>query len=94
MSALLVPDVPGSVAVDDLSSWLTVVLRPAGELAARDAVRLARALVRSCAAADAREGLPVVPGTRHVDVSRWDPLFYVFRHYLGPPLGANFRAEH
>jgi anti-anti-sigma regulatory factor len=53
MSALLVPDVPGSAAVDDLSSWLTVVLRPAGELAGRDAARLARALVRSCAAADA-----------------------------------------
>ncbi len=37
----------------------------------------------------------VVPGTQRVDVSRWDPLFYVFRHYvgLGPALGVNFRAE-
>jgi hypothetical protein len=37
----------------------------------------------------------VVPDTQHVDTSRWQPLFYVFRHYfgLGPDLGRNFRAE-
>ncbi len=38
----------------------------------------------------------VVPGTQHVDVTGWRPLFYVFRHYmaLGADLGRNFRAEH
>jgi hypothetical protein len=36
----------------DASSWLTVVLRPAGELGAREAARLARALVRAAVAAD------------------------------------------
>jgi flavin reductase (DIM6/NTAB) family NADH-FMN oxidoreductase RutF len=38
----------------------------------------------------------VVPGTQHVDVARWRPLFYVFRHYLGlgDDLGSNFRAAH
>ncbi len=37
----------------------------------------------------------VVPGSQHVDVRAWRPLFYVFRHYLGlgPQLGANLRAE-
>ncbi|MBZ4417917.1 flavin reductase family protein [Myxococcus sp. RHSTA-1-4] len=36
-----------------------------------------------------------VPGTQHVDVARWQPLLYVFRHYAGtgPGLGRNFRAE-
>jgi flavin reductase (DIM6/NTAB) family NADH-FMN oxidoreductase RutF len=36
-----------------------------------------------------------VPGTQHVDVARWQPLLYVFRHYAGagPSLGRNFRAE-
>ncbi len=36
-----------------------------------------------------------VPGTHHVDVARWQPLLYVFRHYAGtgPGLGRNFRAE-
>jgi flavin reductase (DIM6/NTAB) family NADH-FMN oxidoreductase RutF len=38
----------------------------------------------------------VIPGTHHVDTSRWRPLFYVFRHYfgLGDRLGRNFRAEY
>lgn len=37
----------------------------------------------------------VIPGTHRVDVERWHPLFYVFRHYFGPgrDLGATFRAE-
>lgn len=37
----------------------------------------------------------VVPGTNHIDVARWNPLFYVFRHYFGDAadLGRNFRAE-
>ncbi|NMO17592.1 flavin reductase family protein [Pyxidicoccus fallax] len=36
-----------------------------------------------------------VPGSQHVDVARWQPLLYVFRHYAGtgPGLGRNFRAE-
>ncbi|QSQ12514.1 flavin reductase family protein [Myxococcus landrumensis] len=36
-----------------------------------------------------------VPGTHHIDVTRWQPLLYVFRHYVGtgPGLGRNFRAE-
>ncbi|MBJ6764151.1 flavin reductase family protein [Myxococcaceae bacterium JPH2] len=36
-----------------------------------------------------------VPGTHHVDVEQWQPLLYVFRHYMGtsPGLGRNFRAE-
>lgn len=36
-----------------------------------------------------------IPGTDHVDVSRWRPLFYVFRHYLaaGEDLGRTFKAE-
>lgn len=37
----------------------------------------------------------VVEGTQHVDTSRWQPLFYVFRHFFstGEDLGSNFRAE-
>lgn len=37
----------------------------------------------------------VVPGTSHIDTARWDPLYYVFRHYFGnaTDLGRNFRAE-
>jgi flavin reductase (DIM6/NTAB) family NADH-FMN oxidoreductase RutF len=37
----------------------------------------------------------VIPGTNYVDTGRWQPLFYVFRHYFstGPDLGSNFRAE-
>ncbi|MBU8896975.1 flavin reductase [Corallococcus sp. M34] len=36
-----------------------------------------------------------VPGTHHVDVEQWQPLLYVFRHYVGTGavLGRNFRAE-
>lgn len=37
----------------------------------------------------------VIPGTNHVDTSRWNPLLYVFRHYFGyaEKLGKTFRAE-
>jgi len=37
----------------------------------------------------------VVPGTQHVDPSRWSPLIYNFRHYygLGPELGHTFRSQ-
>lgn len=37
----------------------------------------------------------VKPGTSHIDTTRWQPLFYVFRHYfgLGDERGRNFRAE-
>lgn len=37
----------------------------------------------------------VVPGTNHIDTSRWSPLLYVFRHYfgVGPDLGRTFKAE-
>ena len=36
-----------------------------------------------------------IPGTNHIDVGRWEPLFYVFRHYVapGPDLGRTFKAE-
>lgn len=36
----------------------------------------------------------VVPGTDHIDTSRWSPLLYVFRHYFGtgPSLGRTFKA--
>jgi flavin reductase (DIM6/NTAB) family NADH-FMN oxidoreductase RutF len=36
-----------------------------------------------------------IPGTDYIDVSRWQPLLYVFRHYVaaGQDLGRNFRAE-
>lgn len=36
-----------------------------------------------------------VDGTQHIDVARWKPLIYLFRHYLGvgEPVGRNFRAE-
>jgi flavin reductase (DIM6/NTAB) family NADH-FMN oxidoreductase RutF len=38
----------------------------------------------------------VIPGTNHVDTARWDPLIYMFRHYLGtgPDLGKTFKAEY
>ncbi|OBQ83068.1 hypothetical protein A9K71_25455 [Mesorhizobium sp. WSM3873] len=38
----------------------------------------------------------VLPGTNHIDTARWNPLFYVFRHYFGDAvdLGKTFRAEH
>lgn len=34
------------------------------------------------------------PDLRHVRVAEWEPLFYVFRHYIGrgPELGRTFRA--
>ncbi len=37
----------------------------------------------------------VIPGSNHIDTSRWSPLLYVFRHYFGtgPELGTNFRVE-
>ncbi len=37
----------------------------------------------------------VIPGSNHIDTSRWSPLFYVFRHYfgLGRELGTNYRVE-
>lgn len=37
----------------------------------------------------------VKAGTHHIDTARWQPLFYVFRHYfgLGDERGRNFRAE-
>jgi flavin reductase (DIM6/NTAB) family NADH-FMN oxidoreductase RutF len=36
-----------------------------------------------------------VPGTQHIDPQRYRPLFYLFRHYVGPgkPLGRTFKAE-
>ncbi|MGI5121567.1 flavin reductase family protein [Marinactinospora thermotolerans] len=36
-----------------------------------------------------------VPGSDHVDVGAWHPLFYVFRHFIaaGTDLGRDFRAE-
>ncbi|WP_158716275.1 hypothetical protein [Blastococcus sp. Marseille-P5729] len=42
-----------------------------------------------------REDL-VVPGTDHVDLTRWQPLLYNFRHYFGQArdLGKTFRAEY
>lgn len=37
----------------------------------------------------------VVARTQHIAPSRWNPLFYVFRHYFGQAidLGRNFRSE-
>lgn len=37
----------------------------------------------------------VLDGTDHIDTARWNPLFYVFRHYFGDAadMGRNFRAE-
>jgi flavin reductase (DIM6/NTAB) family NADH-FMN oxidoreductase RutF len=37
----------------------------------------------------------VKDGTNHIDLERWSPLWYVFRHYYGnaQDLGKNFRAE-
>lgn len=37
----------------------------------------------------------VIPGTNHIDTGRWNPLFYVFRHYFGNAafLGKTFKAE-
>lgn len=38
----------------------------------------------------------VVPGTAHIDLARWRPLYYTFRHYFaqGHRVGVNFRAEY
>ena len=37
----------------------------------------------------------VIPGTSHIDTTRYQPLFYVFRHYYGrgTELGRTFKAE-
>jgi flavin reductase (DIM6/NTAB) family NADH-FMN oxidoreductase RutF len=37
----------------------------------------------------------VVPGTQHIDPPHYQPLFYLFRHYVGcgAPLGKTFKAE-
>jgi flavin reductase (DIM6/NTAB) family NADH-FMN oxidoreductase RutF len=37
----------------------------------------------------------VVPGTQHIDPVRYQPLFYLFRHYVGrgDALGKTFKAE-
>jgi flavin reductase (DIM6/NTAB) family NADH-FMN oxidoreductase RutF len=37
----------------------------------------------------------VVPGSQHIDPTRWSPLIYNFRHYygLGTELGHSFRSE-
>lgn len=37
----------------------------------------------------------VVPDSQHINIERWSPLLYVFRHYYGTGvrLGRNFRAE-
>ena len=34
-------------------------------------------------------------GTEHIDVQRWAPLIYLFRHYVGTgaPMARNFRAD-
>jgi hypothetical protein len=59
MSGLLLheprTDAPASVdaARCDPTSWLTVVLRPAGELGVLESARLGRALVRAAAGSDA-----------------------------------------
>lgn len=36
-----------------------------------------------------------VPGTSHVDLDAWKPMYYTFRHYFsqGERAGVNFRAE-
>jgi flavin reductase (DIM6/NTAB) family NADH-FMN oxidoreductase RutF len=36
-----------------------------------------------------------VPDTQHIDPQRYRPLFYLFRHYVGPgtPMGRTFKAE-
>ncbi|MDN5856379.1 MAG: flavin reductase family protein [Actinomycetia bacterium] len=38
----------------------------------------------------------VVDGTSHIDLERWSPLLYVFRHYFGTgaDVGRSFRAEY
>ncbi len=36
-----------------------------------------------------------IAGSQHIDVTRWKPLIYLFRHYtgVGEPVARNFRAE-
>jgi flavin reductase (DIM6/NTAB) family NADH-FMN oxidoreductase RutF len=36
-----------------------------------------------------------IPETHHVDIRRWQPLLYIFRHYIaaGQHLGRTFKAE-
>lgn len=36
-----------------------------------------------------------LPGTSHIDLDRWRPLYYTFRHYFqqGDRVGVSFRAE-
>ena len=43
----------------------------------------------------AREDL-VIPGTSHIDTSRWQPLYYTFRHYFaqGIEVARTFKAEY
>ncbi|UYM06267.1 flavin reductase family protein [Solicola gregarius] len=38
----------------------------------------------------------VIEGTSHIDLERWAPLLYVFRHYfgVGDDVGRSFRAEY
>lgn len=38
----------------------------------------------------------VIDGTSHIDLDRWNPLLYVFRHYfgVGDSVGRSFRAEY
>lgn len=37
----------------------------------------------------------VVPGTQHIDLERWRPVYYTFRHYFaqGERVGVSFKAE-
>lgn len=36
-----------------------------------------------------------VPGTNHIDLDRWQPLYYTFRHYFaqGERVGVSFKSE-
>ena len=36
-----------------------------------------------------------IPGTNHIDLDQWRPLFYTFRHYFaqGERVGVSFKAE-
>lgn len=37
----------------------------------------------------------VLPGTQHIDLDRWRPVYYTFRHYFaqGERVGVSFKAE-
>lgn len=63
---------------------------PAWRGKAEDYVTLELQICRVHAHADI-----VIPGTSHIDTSRYQPLFYVFRHYFGrgAKLGRTFKAE-